>query len=192
MQALLPFAAVIVGALVTYAAQFVASRTALANGRDQIEYPRWDGWRTVAADTWAEVASLARRLDRPFCEVARLSDIEIASLREATTKVEHDLQRLSILALSRNVAEWASESARIYGGLIEVLPSHSGCSDIDQAEAYREAVHLLHATFSWNDGTRTTIVDRLRDSVMGVASPPSLGRPRRLVSGPRRRFLRGL
>jgi len=185
MSSLLPLATAAVVAMAGLVGQVVVSRTALSSIRRQIDYPRWDAWRSMAVEAWADAAVLARRLDHDYLDLARMPDDQLTLLRTETVVAERALHGLSVATLSREVSEWAIELAVLFGQLSELLPNHSNCNDEEMRQEYQEVRHHLHALLPSRDGTSTSRVDRLHEAIRRRSEPPTVAtggvRPRALV-----------
>jgi len=165
-------APVLAGGTIALAGQFVGANRAGRIAQVQIDFERWEGWRREAAGAWADVMSVFRVLDQPFDDLASSDDDELARIRHEAAVAVASLDRLSALTLDGRVAEWSAQLARQVVALAAALPTHATCDDEQAAERFEQLRHTLHSPFDWNDGTRTTQLERLRDVLRKAADPP--------------------
>lgn len=184
---LTPLLAAALGGAIALTAQLAAARSSRQVAQRQIDYERWEAWRRESADVWADLLFGVRSLDVDFGDLACLSDSQLEEVRDRTRRLIHSLDRLSALALDRQVGDWSQQLGGLIASLSLLLPSHTGCDDEERAREYQDHRHLLHAQFDWNDGDRSSQLDRFRDALTASTDPPDRVHKRRHGAGHRLR-----
>jgi len=174
-----PIVATAVGSLIALLTQRTTTRLARDVAQREIDYRRWDDWRVAGPNVHADLMACIRPLDAGFDTLARLTDVELAALRQRVEAVTHSIDHLSALALERRVADWSSHLAPVLWGLASRLPPHQGCDDPVLEGAYEDRRLALHERFEWNDGECSTVIDRFLDALRAAAEPPSARKRRR-------------
>lgn len=175
----------IVGGSLVLVAQLVTARTQQDIARVQINYNRWDRWREESAEIWADALKAVRAVDAEFVRLRELPPDALQATRDEVLQSVHGLDRLGVLALDHRVSDWAVTVAGHLRSLAALLPPDDSPGDLEAAAKFEELRHLLHERFYWNDGDRSTQLDRLREALMHATDPPALTR-RRSFGGRRR------
>jgi hypothetical protein len=175
--------------VIALATQFLGQRGMLATRREERDFEVRLSARRESADLFAMVRALARGLDRPYQDLAALSEDQVDLLRAEVNGVVHGLDRLTVLLLNKNTSEWAVAVTDLFLELLEWFPSHPGCDDVERSDGFEVRRHLIHSAFDWNDGSRSSQVIRFRDAVIAAGETPlrrrhrwSVRRRRRLVA----------
>lgn len=162
----------VAGGVLVLVAQLVTARTQQDVARLQIDFNRWDRWREESAEIWADVLEAVRTVDLEFVRLRELPPDELAATRSGVLEAVHGLDRLSVMALDRRVADWAVTVAGLLRSLAACIPSNPSRGELEDAAEYDELRHLLRERFNWNDGDRSTQLDRLRDALAHATDPP--------------------
>lgn len=187
---LTPLLAAGIAGAIALAAQLLNATFARATSQQQIDYERWEAWRREGAAMWADLLAAVRDLDCDFDDLTDKTDAELAVLRSSAQQVIHGLDRLSILALDRRAADWSRQLARSLNELRTLLPQSHEYLNEDTAQRFQTHRELLHAHFDWNDGDRSSQLERFRDALLHSTDPPT--RSRRRLRHARPRHLRSV
>ena len=174
-----PLLAAAIAGVIAATTQLLATRSAGDTSQRQIDYQRWEAWRRDGAGVWADLVAAVRDLERDFDDLAGMTDKELEDLRNRVQMVVHDLDRLSVLALDRTVGDWSRHVARSLSEIRSRFPTDAGCVDEETALEFHQYRDLLHARFDWNDGDRSTPLERFREALDHSIEPPARSRRRR-------------